>query len=624
MDLDNSNANYQHLIYLVAQYIKPNQANKFKKDYGIKQLSNQVIELNKVVWESELKPNIQNYYQTDKIDGKRTILYIETNNKCWALSDIAIKLNVDLDFIKGPTILDTEYYKEKYYVFDVMVFNGINLTSEPFEQRMTYFDKFKHNEIIKTKLFERIGSNYSHQIGQFKKKSKPYEIDGIILTPSNGQYNTMKVFKYKSVEFLTIDFLIKKCPESKKNNYILFCGISKKVFFKLRMRLINGYDRMFPHISVKNLPHYFPIQFEPSNKTIGYIYNDPDSNENLDNKVGEFLYDTNLKIWKLVRIRTDRDVEVSRGNYFGNNYKIAELNWMSLFDPLVIENEQSDANTQSNGQNYFQEHNNSLQKSSRNFNSFVKSKIFEKFNGTNKVMDLASGKGQDLFRYSTHNMKNIIFLEIDRMALTELITRKHNFSSDSKYSNSMNVKIQNVNLLDNYKSNIKLIENVYNRQDIDLIICNFALHYFTGSIDSIKNIVKLINYYLNSNPNSNAHVVFTAFDSNKINQLFKTFGNEWIIKTNNEIKYGIVKKYSGDIVKPFGQKINVLLPFSKNTYYEEYLVNIDTIAKEFEKYNIYLKSNESFGKYLNLYDGWMDLNDKIYVSLYHCYIFSRK
>ena len=55
-----------------------------------------------------------------------------------------------------------------------------------------------------------------------------------------------------------------------------------------------------------------------------------------------------------------------------------------------------------------------VQKASRSYNSFVKSEIFNRFRGTEWVMDLASGKGQDFFRYSSNNMKNIVFLEIDK------------------------------------------------------------------------------------------------------------------------------------------------------------------------------------------------------------------
>jgi hypothetical protein len=608
-----NNKTYQDIIYDIAKYIKPNISHKFKHEFGMKQLSNQVIELNKATFFSELQSNITNYYITDKIDGKRTILYLSNANS-YSVNDALIELNIKT---KDICILDTEMYNGDYYIFDVMVYNGENIADKPFEERIDFFDKFKNLQNIKTKTFIKLNDNYKKQIKEFKNDKKNYEVDGIIFTPVIGEYNTMKVYKYKPPEQLTIDFLIKKCPN--KNNqdqetYILCCGVSKRVFFKLNMKFIECYKDIFPNIDTRNLPHYFPIQFEPSSLKNAYIF--LSDNNDLDGKVGEFLYNVKTKQWNLKKIREDRKIEVERGNYFGNNYKIAEFIWMAYLDPLIIED------IEDNNQDiYFQEHDNVLQKASRNFNSYVKSELFKKFQNTKWIMDLASGKGQDLFRYGTYNMKNVIFLEIDKVALTELITRKHIYSNDDKFRNNMNILIQNVDLLDSYKKNIKNIKNVYQKkEDIDLIICNFALHYFMKNKKSLKNICKLINHYLKQGGN----FIFTAFDGQKIIDLLEKNNGEWLIKADDQIKYGIRRKYKKDKLISVGQKIDVLLPFSKNKYYEEYLVNINSISKKLKKYNIILDKNESFSKYIDSYQGHLDDNDKTYVDLYHYYIFVKK
>jgi len=289
---------------------------------------------------------------------------------------------------------------------------------------------------------------------------------------------------------------------------------------------------------------------------------------------------------------------------------------MASNDPLIIEDE----TTKQDDDIYFQEHDNALQKASRNYNSFVKSELFKKFTGTKWVMDLASGKGQDLFRYSSFNMKNIIFLEIDKVALLELITRKHSFSVDHKYKNPMNILIQNVDLLDNYKDNINLIANIYKKREIDLIICNFAFHYFVKNKESLKNICHLINHYLKRN----GKFMFTTFDGQKIVDLLTKNNGVWIIKVDDIIKYGIKKNYTNNQLSEIGQKIQVLLPFSNNTFYDEYLINIKTIEKELVKYNIILETNRSFSSYFHKYNKFLDADDKTYVDLYHYYIFTKK
>lgn len=327
---------YQQIIYKMAKYLKPDVAYKFKSKYGLKQLANKVIGLNKPTFVTDLKNIMNDYYITDKIDGKRTVIYLSNTNS-YAINDILTNLTIKTNDV---CILDTELYDGNYYIFDVLVYNNKILIDDPFEERMKYFNKFAHYDNIKIKTFVKLNDSYRKQIGEFKNMDKPYDIDGIILVPYDGLYNTMKVYKYKPYDKLTIDFYIKKCPNMSSNTngqimYLLFCGISKGMFYKLRMNFIKYYYDVFPNISTKNLPQYFPIQFSPQNKhnVCHYWSNDL----NLNNEVGEFLYDVDNNRWKLEKIRDDRKVEVVRGNYFGNDYRVAESIWLSYNDPLVIE-----------------------------------------------------------------------------------------------------------------------------------------------------------------------------------------------------------------------------------------------------------------------------------------------
>jgi hypothetical protein len=52
---------------------------------------------------------------------------------------------------------------------------------------------------------------------------------------------------------------------------------------------------------------------------------------------------------------------------------------------------------------------------------------------------MASGNGQDLFRYNKMSVKNLLNLEIDKTALQELNFRKHELSNNIS-SNPMNIK----------------------------------------------------------------------------------------------------------------------------------------------------------------------------------------
>ena len=54
-----------------------------------------------------------------------------------------------------------------------------------------------------------------------------------------------------------------------------------------------------------------------------------------ENIIVELVWDKNK--WKLLKIRDDRQIDVNRGNYFGNDHRIAEITWHSIFWPLKLE-----------------------------------------------------------------------------------------------------------------------------------------------------------------------------------------------------------------------------------------------------------------------------------------------
>lgn len=639
--IDNSNKhsnNYQTKIYEVAKYIQPKRANQFLHKWGIKQLSNQVIEMDKNTFVNNILNDITDYYITDKVDGKRTILYI-TPDGSWGISDTLEEFKSTN--INNTFIFDTERYDTEgkdgiiHYIFDVMVWDGEIIINTPFSDRLEYFTRAVdlingsvNGLSLAIKPFEKLTNDFQSQIKKRKKAKLPYETDGFIFTPYNGLYTSMVVYKYKPLDSLTVDFLIKKCPQKllnikpyiQNNNtlYLLFCGISKQVYQKLNMDVIKHYSDVFPTINYKHPPNYFPVQFQPSDTNYAYLF--WSDNADLDNEIGEFKI-TNWKNnkpykykWELMRIREDRKVEVERGNYFGNNYKVAEFIWMSYQNPLIIEDEKLER--------YFQQHESKTHEASRSFNSYVKASILDQFKDVPYVMDLASGKGQDLFRYGKVRTKNLLCVERDLTALQELIKRKHDYSK-LKDNGKMYIMSQQLDLTAPYKDNIAQLINSniqLPNNGFDLIVCNFALHYLIGTYANVINIGKFINHYLKPG----GRFIFTAFDGKKVLNLLEENKGEWKSSTPN--KFHIKKKYTQTTIQPIGQKIDVLLPFSNDQYYTEYLVNIDYLSREYAKYGLTLETNMSFGDYQAKYkprgdNKIMDADDLLYTSLYHYYGF---
>jgi SAM-dependent methyltransferase len=234
-------------------------------------------------------------------------------------------------------------------------------------------------------------------------------------------------------------------------------------------------------------------------------------------------------------------------------------------------------------------------------------------------MDMACGKGQDLFRYSQTHVENLVGLEIDTVAIQEFISRKHQFGQAGQSdhqgrgkNNPMNIKIVNMNLNDTNCSELLLAAKIkLPAEGFDTIVCNFAFHYFVKNLASLKNITKFIAAHLKEG----GRFVMTCFDGAAIRKLLKNV-NEW---TTDIYSIRKTDKYSAT------NMIEVRLPFSRDAYYAEYLVDIEAVELEFVQHKIFIENDLSFSHYFNDYDKLDRLteDDKKYVGLYHYYSFKK-
>ena len=610
---------YQLKLYQVARDLQRADASKFKHTAGLKQLGNQAIDINKNSF-FQIAPKITDYYITDKVDGERTIIYIK-NGAVYALSGGLVTLPVTTGDT-GTFVLDTEYYEplKRYFIFDVMYWRNKPVVNTPFEQRLKLFSDAVDLApgILAEKPFTRLTSDYRQQIRDLKQASKKYETDGFVLTPAPETYFKMTVYKYKPIERSSADFLIKACPRGLlgvqpynvlkgSTLYLLFCGVSKKVFQKLKLTNLKQNRELFPTIDFHNA-QYFPVPFEPSDQAFAYLYYD--ERTDLDGLVGEFCYRD--QAWSMLKIREDRATDLQRGNYFGNNYRTVETLWLNYQFPLVIE----DLTDDDLHSHYFQESDSAEHRASRHFNSFVKTEIIKRSRGADYVLDLASGKGQDFFRYAAADIGTILFVERDPVALMELINRKHEFASGTA-PGKMRVMTQCLDLNADFSENIERLNTNLQMPatGFNAVFCNLAFHYLIGTPAHLTNITKFIS----SMTAPGGRFTFTAFDGAAVVNL---------IGTNTEYKsasgkFHIVKKYTGSKLTTEPQKISVRLPFSRGEYYDEFLINETVITAKMKAAGLTLEIKQSFGEFIESYSGAgeLDAEDREYCSLYHCYTY---
>lgn len=678
---------YKECICEIAQILKPNLLNKFKNDnYGLKQLSNNPIELDKKIYIRNVLPKIETFIATEKIDGMRSMLMIYPidkicyiiNNKnleCVIVQNISYRDESISSNIKC-IILDTESVEividnkveTRFYIFDVIKYQtntcNVIVSDLSFTERLKYIKttiKYTDNLLIDgynflyTKNFIELDKiNYGTKLREFYYDMSKliYKIDGLIIISKNDNYDNTLNYKWKPLN--TIDFVAKKCPDNMlgispynikdgKILYLLFCGIRSNEYRQLGIKKFNLYDMIFTNVCVnkygKTNDSYIPIQFSPSDDPYAYLF--WSDNINLDDKVVELKYNILINEWELIKIRDDRTLDMKRKSYYGNYFKFAEYIWMNYKNPLSL-----DILCQNNNINNAYFMNDSTEYIAiRKFNNYVKNQIIEtnsKNVDLNWIIDLASGKGQDLFKYVDCNFKNILFTDIDNDALNEIIHMKYVYISnevnkydkiktkDKKYSK---IHIKKLDLSNNYKKNLEDIENKYYgipASGSQFVVCNLALHYVIYNKTKSQNFVNLLHKLLAPG----GIFILTIFNGKKIFELLNTnadINGVWNkYDDNNKLIYSIKKKYSDKIFTGSNQQIDVLLPFTNGKYYTENLVNIDILNAQLEKKKIKLIDNNSFDVYLNKFN--TDKNfffqqlsniDKEYVSLYHFYIYQK-
>lgn len=692
---------YQEMIFYIANIVyhkNPIMIQQFQRKSGFKRLVNNVIELNRSTYFSTISPNIDSFYVTDKIDGRRCLIMILSKGSSIHVYIIADNLytvrqytieNIDINeysvtildaemiysgSLKDSTVLDLNVLD--LYVFDVLMFHNKNMTSSAFETRYLSFEKV--NTILHSlnlgvvKDFVKLEKDtYKDQLRIFYencKKNEKYEIDGLIFTPTshlpiktmrrgtktipiNTNYSNMICYKWKPIDKLSIDFFIAEVPidirkkpeyhaldkEPKKNMYILCSGIDIRTFQQLKFQLCPYYKDIIP-IKYHTL-QYFPIQFSPDDHPYAYIYFS--NTKDLHNKVGEFLYKKNN--WELIRIRDDRDVEIERGEYYGNALRYSELIWQTIQYPLSFDQLLEDSNAA-----YFAKTSEDMYVNQRYFNSFVKSEMLRlvihpmkhKTSSTEWLMDLACGKGQDLGRVVKIGFKNVVMFDKDMDAIYQLLERKYNLDINSTHRKGIHLKskkesitakiyVHQMDLSESYKKNIDKINQLsIPKGTMDVIICNFAIHYFMEKEDDISNLLLFMSHFLKPD----GRFMFTCFDGHKLFDLLKD-QTEYDWKENGILKYSIQKRYQSNILTDLSQKIGVILPFTNKEYYEEYLVNLSFLQSILEKLGFQKEISASFGSLLHkfkksnpkVYEG-LTSQDKDFVSLYsyNIYIKNKK
>lgn len=620
--------------------------------YSIKSLLTNARSLSKNLY-NEIYPPV-GYYISYKADGERALLvrydnetsFLIVTNELIALNGALSKTtNAITEIIEGEYLAD----KKIFLAYDILLSESYNGDSQvatyekPFRDRLAdlngaivkYIKDKTLAATIEIKKWYLITEDLQRSFKAPVDEGFKYVNDGFILSDSKNRYFDTKTFKIKKHN--TIDFVIAKLPEiylgkkpyicndkSSKNIYILYSGINIAEMQKMLIEPLPFTDKLLKSSKVRTYIH-----FCPSDYPLAYIWcvdaktesqiQDFMQRHNKQYAIAELLPPENANFsfpvpWKLIKFRDDR---VDEPNYYGNDFlQNASQNWHISQNPVNIQDMHLPVVT------YFNQGKNNIYLAQTSMNSFTKTELIKEASSPSerRVIDFAAGKGQDLFRYTNLGYERGLFLDIDKTALGELIARW--YSVVTNRNKAINIKINTLHqdMLENHKQIISNIERTWGEDPLpNLIVCNFAIHYFTRTLEELINVIHVIDEFLSAD----GKFLYTTFNGKAVVDLVNNCGNgeEWIARENSIVKYHIKMK-KGATCKGFGEMINLKLPFTDDMY-EEHLVNIEIFNETFARRGYNIVKTGSFSDYFDLFENgnremykMLSDDDKKFISLY--------
>lgn len=550
----------------------------------------------------------------------------------------AVEIICDCELLTNPM---------KILLFDCMYYDGL-VTQQTLGPRIQYLSnaakQLSRYLPCEVKKMVRIHDKESlrHDFDEISTAKHDYTTDGLIITEPDKPYETTKNYKWKPAENTTIDFMAVLCPSTMlgvdpykkvpgKDLYLLFVGIAHKVRTKLGLGLLPDYKKMF---SARG--EYYPVQFSPSIDKYAYLYYHDPAIGPIDHKVVELrriMSDT--PYWDFVRIRTDREHEK---NYYGNDFRVAEITYMNYIDPFSYE----DLIAPQTG--YFARESFDIYVASNKYRRFVISLLIKNnFAGAKYVIDEAAGRGADLHRYQEVGVLNTLFIDVDKSAIVELVRRKFDMfnmkrrrvqqwtggSDAPEIPHAMTVHTMVRDLTLPYTTLVRDVSKIVLPGTCDGIVCNFAIHYFCDDIQNLRNLLKFNASMLKLG----GCFMFTTLNGAKVFEKLAdvAVGEQYEIEDGSAdpdyiygsgSKYIIKKLYSGNKLANCGQRIAVKLPFADELR-EEPLANIDVIVAECAKLGLEMELNSSFSVYMDKFKQAdaalyckLTTGDKEYISLH--------
>ena len=608
---------------------------------------------------------LNKFKYSEKIDGFHTYIlifdkqvYNVTDNKdpskIYQIDESTLK---DFNF-SGDCILETEYYNNTYFIFDVYYINEVDYSSKFLDERLNSINEYLEElgPSFKVKKFYEIQS--LDELLEYIKKDKSPEgidIDGIILqrvdkpyfqekNESNSQEkNEPNSYKFKPLHLNTVDFLLKyDLRERRYNLYLLGSYLydfrnnlkllpkdkdiygTRNINNPINLRKNTPYNNekvliyfdspFYPNLGTMkltqnwNMLDYTSSQIEKINRLINKMRDNPTK---YHNSIVELSL-TNDKKWVPLRLREDKILP--------NSYKVGLSTISIIFDQIKPSKDiyfQKNLTTS-------QEKLDIIHKINKVFRKFITEKYAAKFDINSSVIDLCGGRGADEYNLYSNGVANFFVIDNDTTALKRYCDRTLYINKKEKYEplttnnnckpNWININILKHKLDKNYNDIKKDLNSRYEfyRRKVNIVLMNYAIHYLCDDEEKITKLSEFVNSVIYND----GIFIVAYFD-----------GDEIIQRKNNKISK--IGPFDIEIIKEDKGVTIAKMPLptikeGENIYAEEPLVKqeminkLETHLKKIEDFYVY----DECKKYIDVIPGFEEYID--YYKLIKVGIYGKK
>ena len=498
---------------------------------------------------------IKDYAVTPKIDGEHRVVAI-TSDKVFIVDSRwnAVEMKTKSNKIVYQTIAEAELYQDVIYIFDVLFWDGKDIRSAPLEDRINKMKTLASDLGCMAKSYVLTGDNVFSRSKTVLDSNPGYDIDGLIYT-SKGSYAD-PIYKWKPISHCTVDFWV--TLDTKRRKTRLYVTITKNAANRMNKR----YDKYV--LKLKEDSIFVPYQFNSTD-----LFQKTEDGQRIRNKtVVECRYDIKKSKWIPMRVRDDKTAlfhkEIDKGSFAGPNYFTTALSTFRYIQkPITKEN----ITNENADKGYYTgiDRNDSDIKPMLSFHNWVKQHMYETYVRKNdSILELAGGRGGDLWKLVKTGLKEILLVDVDQVALNE---------ADSRWTKS--IKDKNI-IMKTEQANLLEVHEAFrtsSNKPFDVVSCQMAIHYF------FKDELAFEHFYQTAKSSvcSGGFFMFTVFNGKRIQQLMENKTDTiWKNKKGDrmlQISYG---KLSENAI-PFEQEVLVFLDTIGE--HPEYLVDIEWLIE---------------------------------------------